>query len=284
MSNELLWYTGRGTGLMALVLLTVVVVLGILGRSGRSAVGLPRFALADVHRNASLLGLGLVFTHLTVLWLDPFARLRIYDLLIPFDAAYRPFWVGLGTIAMELMVLVIATSLLRKRLGARAWKLVHWASYGMWPIAWLHGWFTGTDGGKGWFLLITIACLLAAAGAVAWRFTPRFLEIPRPRSALPPTPPMAATPAPGPVPLALRDPTGAHRAVPAMREPTGPHQPVPGPFREPTGAQRPVPGPLREPTGAHRPVPGPFREPTGPQRVVPGRGGLPAANHEDWFR
>jgi sulfoxide reductase heme-binding subunit YedZ len=278
-SNELLWYTGRGTGLMALVLFTVVSVLGILGRSGRSALGLPRFALADVHRNASLIGLGLVFVHLIVLWLDPFSRLRIFDLLIPFDAEYRPLWVGLGTIAMELTVLVIVTSLLRRRLGARAWKLVHWLSYAMWPVAWLHGWFSGTDADTGWFRLIAIVCLSAVVAATAWRISPRFLEIPRPRSApVPMTTLTSPAPADGPVPLALRDPTGAHRTVPFPGSPPPPPDPLFGPLPGPAG------GPFREPTGPHRAVPGSFREPTGPQRSVPQRGTRPAADHEDWFR
>lgn len=279
MSNELLWYTGRGTGLMALVLFTVVVALGIVGRSGRSALGLPRFALADVHRNASLMGLGLVFVHLVVLWLDPFSRLRVFDLLIPFDAVYRPLWVGLGTIAMELMVLIIATSLLRARLGARAWKVVHWLSYAMWPIAWLHGWFSGTDADTGWFRLVAIICLLAVAAATGWRLSPRFLEIPRPRPTVLPAPTIPSpAPAGGPVPLALRDPTGAHRQVPRPGTPPPSSEPLVGPM--PGRA----PGPFHEPTGPHRRVPGPFREPTGQHGSVPRRGSPPAPDHEDWFR
>jgi sulfoxide reductase heme-binding subunit YedZ len=157
-----------------------------------------------------------VLVHLTVLWLDPYARLRIFDLLIPFDATYRWFWVGLGTIGMELLVVTVVTSLLRRRIGARLWKLLHWASYALWPIAWLHGWYSGTDAGTGWFRLVAIVCLLAAAGAVAWRCTPRFLEIPRPRSVRPapafPSSAPATPPTPGP-PAALRGPSGAHRAI-----------------------------------------------------------------------
>ena len=181
--NELLWYTGRGSGTVALVLLTVVMVLGIVGRSGRPLPGLPRFAVADVHRNASLLALGLVLVHVVVLFLDPIAELRLYDLIIPFDYVYRPFWAGLGVIGMELMVVVVATSLLRRRIGAGVWRLVHWLSYAMWPIAWLHSWFTGTDADTAWFRLISIGCAAAVVAAAAWRLTPRFLELERPNAA-----------------------------------------------------------------------------------------------------
>jgi sulfoxide reductase heme-binding subunit YedZ len=178
--NELLWYTGRGSGTVSLILLTVVMVLGIIGRSGRTLPGLTRFAVADVHRNASLLALALVFVHLTVLFLDPIAQLRVVDLVIPFAYAYRPLWVGLGVLSMELLVVLVLTSLLRARIGARGWRFVHWLSYALWPTAWLHGWFSGTDGGTDWFRLIAIICAAATVAAAVWRLTPRFLELARP--------------------------------------------------------------------------------------------------------
>ena len=178
--NELLWYTGRGSGTVALVLLTLAMVLA---RSGRPLPGLPRFTVADVHRNASLIALGLVFIHVVVLFLDPIAQLRLYDLVIPFDYVYRPLWAGLGVIGMELMVVVVATSLLRHRIGARVWRIVHWLSYAMWPLAWLHSWFIGTDADTVWFRLISIGCAAAVVGSAAWRLTPRFLELDRPNAA-----------------------------------------------------------------------------------------------------
>jgi sulfoxide reductase heme-binding subunit YedZ len=244
-SDELLWYTGRGTGVVALVMLTLVVVLGILSRSGRPAAGLTRFALADVHRNASLIATGLVLVHVIVLWMDPYAKLRIFDLIVPFDAVYRPFWVGLGTIASEIMALLVVTSLLRRHIGVRAWKVIHWLSYAMWPIAWMHGWFTGTDAGRFWFRLIAILCLGAAIAAVAWRLSPNFLEIPRPRpTTAEPTASQAIAPGPG---LGV----GPRHAADWHREPSGQY---PTWHREPSG---------QYPTWR--------REPTGPQPTWPHR-------------
>lgn len=178
--NELLWFTGRGSGTIALLLLTVVMVLGIIGRSGRALPGLPRFAVADLHRNASLLALGLVLVHLLTLFFDPVAQLGLYDLIIPFDYVYRPLWVGLGVIGWELMVIVVLSSLLRTRIGPRLWRLLHWLAYAMWPVSWLHSWFSGTDAGRGWFRLLAIACAAAVVVAAGWRLTPRFLELARP--------------------------------------------------------------------------------------------------------
>src|SRR5207244_8231070 len=120
--TDALWYLGRGTGVMTLVLLTTVVALGIASRSGRPALGLPRFAVAAVHRNAALLAVSLLAIHVTTLLFDPYAQLKLVDLALPFVGAYRPFWLGLGTLALDLVVALVATSLLRARLGVRAWR------------------------------------------------------------------------------------------------------------------------------------------------------------------
>jgi methionine sulfoxide reductase heme-binding subunit len=168
------WYLARGTGVVSLVLLTLVMVIGIGSRSGRAVAGLPRFAVALVHRNASLLASCLIVVHIVTLLLDPYAQLRLVDVVVPFGASYRPVWVGLGTLALDLIVALVATSLLRGRLGARTWRVVHWFAYAAWPIAWLHGIGTGTDRGSGWYLAIAIASLAAVIAAVVWRLRPGF--------------------------------------------------------------------------------------------------------------
>ncbi len=169
-----LWYLARGTGLVTLVLLTLVVALGIATRSGRPLPGLPRFAVAAVHRSASLLTIVLLGVHITTLMFDPYAQLKFLDLVLPFTATYRPLWLGLGTLASDLMIALVITSLLRNRLGAKAWRAIHWTAYAAWPIALLHGLGTGTDGGQTWMRLLTGGCVLAAATAVSWRLAPSF--------------------------------------------------------------------------------------------------------------
>jgi len=173
---DALWFLARGTGVTALVLLTIAVTLGIGTRSGRPAFGLPRFGVADVHRNVSLMAVGLVGLHMIGLLLDPYAQLELLDLVVPFGAAYRPLWVGLGTLAADLLFLLIVTSLLRHRLGLRAWRTLHWASYALWPAAWLHGVFSGTDGNEPWLISTAVVCAAVVAGALVWRFSARFTE------------------------------------------------------------------------------------------------------------
>lgn len=171
-----LWYLGRGTGLVALVMFTLTMVLGITTRSGRQALGLSRFGVADLHKTASLTGTGLVAAHVGTLLFDPYAQLKLVDLVFPFLAAYRPMWLGLGTLAADLLVLVVASSLLRHRIGPRAFKALHWSAYALWPVAFLHALGTGTDAGTVWFRAIAFGCALAVGAAVGWRTSQSFAE------------------------------------------------------------------------------------------------------------
>jgi len=174
-----LWYFGRGSGLVTLVLLTIVVALGIGARSGRTAFGLPRFVVNRLHRNAALLAVVLVLGHVLSLLFDPYAQLRLIDLVLPFVGQYRPWWQGLGTLAFDLVLAIVATSLLRHRIGARVWRIVHWLAYLCWPIALLHGLGNGTDNGTWWLWTIAMACLATVVVAVGWRWSPSFARFPQ---------------------------------------------------------------------------------------------------------
>jgi predicted ferric reductase len=169
-----LWDLGRGSGVAALVAFTLSLVLGIVTRSGRDALGLGRFGLAEVHRTAALTGVGLVVVHLGTLLFDPYAQLRVVDLMLPFLGSYRPLWLGLGTLAVDLLGVITVVSLLRHRVGPRVFKAVHWATYALWPIALAHALGTGTDAATLWLDGIALACVGAVAAAVTWRTSPSF--------------------------------------------------------------------------------------------------------------
>jgi len=176
MTDQALWALGRGTGITALAFLTISLGLGIATRSGRPLAALPRFAVADVHRFAALAGTLLVAMHLALLFFDPYAQLRLVDLLVPFLGAYRPQWLGLGTLAVDLLVVVIISSLLRHRLGVRTFRMVHWLTYALWPIALAHALGNGTDAGHPWFLFFAGCCAIIVAAAVTWRLRANFAE------------------------------------------------------------------------------------------------------------
>jgi methionine sulfoxide reductase heme-binding subunit len=181
--DQALWALGRGTGITALLFMTTSVFLGIATRSGRPLLALPRFAVADVHRFAALAATLLVVLHLTLLFFDPYAQLRLVDLVVPFQGAYRPLWLGLGTLAVDLLVVVIVTSLLRHRLGPRIFRAVHWAPYVLWPVALAHALGNGTDAGHTWFLLFAGCCALVVGGALVWRLGRNFTEYAAARTA-----------------------------------------------------------------------------------------------------
>jgi methionine sulfoxide reductase heme-binding subunit len=169
-----LWYVGRGTGVVSLLLLTVVMMLGIGSRSGRAVFGLPRFAVVALHRSASMMAVAFLAIHVLTLWLDPQAGLRLVDLMLPFDASYRALWMGLGTLGLDVLAAVFVTSLLRQRLGVRAWRAVHWLAYLSWPVAMLHTIGTGTDASTWWLLALSGLSITGVGAAVIWRLGEQF--------------------------------------------------------------------------------------------------------------
>jgi len=169
MSDLLLWYATRGAGVVSLLLLTGVVVLGVLSVQRFEMAGWPRFLTVGLHRNVSLLAVVFLALHILTAAVDPFTHLGWVPAVIPFGSYYRTFWLGLGTIAAELMAAIVVTSLVRGWIGARVWRLVHWLAYAAWPVAVLHGIGTGTDAGSLWLLAIQALCALAVALAVTLR-------------------------------------------------------------------------------------------------------------------
>ncbi len=163
------WYATRGAGTVALVLLTASVVVGIVDFSRWSPANRPRFLVDGIHRTVSMLAVVMVTVHVVTTVADGFAPITLLDAIIPFASPYRPLWLGLGSVAFDLLLAVTITSMLRGRIGHRAWRAVHWTAYACWPLALLHGLGTGTDASVGWSLIIAVACVAAVLVAVAWR-------------------------------------------------------------------------------------------------------------------
>lgn len=168
-SSTPLWYTTRATGLVALVLLTISMALGVLASVRYERPGLPRFVTSGLHRNTSLLALAFTVAHIVTTLADTFAPVRLQDVVIPFISAYRPFWLGLGAIAFDLMLALAITSLFRSRMSYRWWQAVHMTSYLCWPVAVLHGLGTGSDTPVRWVLLLTLICVAVVTAVTGWR-------------------------------------------------------------------------------------------------------------------
>jgi len=168
--GQALWFTSRGTGLVSLLLLTATVVLGT-AHSGRAVSrGWPRFTLHAVHRNLSLVAVVFLAVHVVTAIVDPYAGIAWVDALVPFGSGYHPFWLGLGALALDLMIAVIVTSLVRTRIPLRLWRGVHLCAYGLWPVAVAHGLgIGGPDSTLPWVLAVDAACALAVVVALVRR-------------------------------------------------------------------------------------------------------------------
>jgi methionine sulfoxide reductase heme-binding subunit len=168
-STKAYWYLTRGTGLVALILLTASVVLGIVTTVRWKGERWPRFVVAALHRNISLLVTAFLAVHIATSVMDSFAPIHWIDAIVPGVSVYRPLWLGLGALSADLFIAVAATSLLRRWIGHGVWRAVHWVAYLSWPLAVVHGLGTGTDTRVGVVQILTLLCVLAVLGAIWWR-------------------------------------------------------------------------------------------------------------------
>ncbi|MCX5360367.1 ferric reductase-like transmembrane domain-containing protein [Streptomyces sp. NBC_00124] len=169
MTSETLWYANRATGAVCLVLFTVVVVLGMAVRLRVKIPGLPRFGTISLHRSLSLSATAFLALHIAFATVDGYVDITVLDAIVPFVSDYQPLWLGLGTVALDLMLAVLITSLLRNRIGHRTWRATHWLAYASWPVALIHGIGIGTDTGTDWMTWLTFACVAAVLAAAGTR-------------------------------------------------------------------------------------------------------------------
>jgi methionine sulfoxide reductase heme-binding subunit len=170
MSDTILWYATRGAGVVTLILLSGVVVLGIVSSMRWQTPAWPRFLTTGFHRNLALTTLGFLALHVVTAVVDPFTALGWNAALIPFSSSYRRFWLGLGVVAIYLLLAIAITSLMRPLFGYQAWRAVHWLAYAMWPVAVIHGIGTGTDARFLWMWAIESVCIGGVLAATAWRW------------------------------------------------------------------------------------------------------------------
>lgn len=169
MSSSVLWYATRATGLMSLVMLTATTVLGILTANRTTSAKWPAFALQDLHRRVSVITMAFLGCHILTSVVDTYVHIGWAAVVVPFASSYKPVWVALGSVGVDLLLAVAVTSWLRHKIRARTWKAVHWLAYLSWPVALSHSFGMGTDMRQGWVIGLTVACVAAVVGAVIWR-------------------------------------------------------------------------------------------------------------------
>src|SRR5512143_1876350 len=150
-SPKAYWYLSRGAGFVALGLLWISMILGLLitDKMARSWPGAP--AAFAIHEYVSLLGLVFVAFHALILLGDRYINYRLVQVLLPFGSVnYHPVWVGLGQIGFYIWAIISATFYVRQKIGSKAWRYIHYASFFNFVVAMIHGLAAGTDHGTLW--------------------------------------------------------------------------------------------------------------------------------------
>lgn len=167
------WYAARAAGIVAYVLLTAVVLVG-LTLSGRARLKTwPKFAVTDLHRFGSLLVGVFVGLHVLTIALDTYTPFSVTQLAVPFTSSYRPVWVAVGIVSTELLIAVAVTNALRSRIPYRWWRRVHFATFLVWAGATVHGIGAGTDSRALWLTTIYVVAVASVLAALAWRILAR---------------------------------------------------------------------------------------------------------------
>ena len=180
MKDPTFWILARASGLTAYVLLTLSVLAGLTVKSKPfgKAVRLP--AVTDLHRFLALLGLGALAIHGSALVLDTTVKVTPQALLVPGLVSYRPLWTALGVLAGELMLVVYVSFGLRKRIGMRNWRRLHYATYAIFAAGTVHGLKAGTDTSHRWAIWLYAGAVGAVVTATTWRVLT--VSAPKPRT------------------------------------------------------------------------------------------------------
>jgi methionine sulfoxide reductase heme-binding subunit len=169
MTDQLLWFATRGSGIVSLLLGSAVMVLGLLTSARWQRPGWPRFLTAELHRTVALVTVVFTGIHIVTAILDPFTHLGVAAALIPLASSYRPVAVAWGVLSVDVILAVVITSLIRDRVGHRLWRAVHWLAYAGFPLAVLHSITSGSDATAPWMLVVDVLSIGAVVVALAWR-------------------------------------------------------------------------------------------------------------------
>jgi methionine sulfoxide reductase heme-binding subunit len=164
-----LWLVSRASGLALLTAFSAVAVAGVAARLGSAAGRWRRLPVAELHRTLALFCIAFLGLHVVTAILDPFVTIGWAATVLPFASGYRTLAISLGTLAVDLGGAVLLTSLVRRRLGYRAWRAMHWLAYLAWPAAFAHSLTAGNDLRIWWVALTEWGCAAAVATAVLAR-------------------------------------------------------------------------------------------------------------------
>ncbi|MCB0169830.1 MAG: ferric reductase-like transmembrane domain-containing protein [Anaerolineae bacterium] len=138
------WYMARIGGIIAYLLLWLSVVWGLVMSTKISKRITPQLVYG-LHEFLALLALGFMALHSFVLLGDSYFDFTIFSLAIPFTAPYEPLWTGVGTITFYLSLVLTASFYVRKRIGHKIWRALHYVTFLAYALALGHGLMAGSD-------------------------------------------------------------------------------------------------------------------------------------------
>jgi sulfoxide reductase heme-binding subunit YedZ len=169
-SSPLDWYAARAGGVVAYVLLSAGVVLGLAMSGKHPLKRWPRFAIEDVHRFLGLATGTFIAIHIVAIAIDAYLPFSLASLLVPLLSKYRAVWVALGIVAAELLAALAVANHYRDRgLAYRVWRKTHYLNFVVWTAATLHGLGSGTDRSAVWMLSIYAVAIATVVGLTVWR-------------------------------------------------------------------------------------------------------------------
>lgn len=172
MDGPYLWFLNRSTGFVLLGMFTLTTALGVLAMGERRGRWVPRFVTQAFHRNLALLSMVALGLHAATAVADTFVDIRWWQALVPYvGSTYQPLWLGLGALALDLLLVVALTSVLRTRMRHRSWRAVHLLAYAAWALSMAHGLGIGTDVADraAWAIATSATCAAVVLLAVLHR-------------------------------------------------------------------------------------------------------------------
>jgi DMSO/TMAO reductase YedYZ heme-binding membrane subunit len=170
LTSPYLWYTTRATGLVALVLFTMVVCLGAFVSNRVGGTNIGRFELNELHRSVSMVALAFLVLHILTTILDSYVPTGWLSAVIPMTSSYKRLDVAIGTVAFDLILAVWASSLMKARIANGSWRFIHWFSWLAVVAAIVHGVLIGTDARSGIGLAVVISCSVVVVATALWRY------------------------------------------------------------------------------------------------------------------
>ncbi|HXH21688.1 MAG TPA: hypothetical protein VNN10_06635 [Dehalococcoidia bacterium] len=177
------WYFVRASGISAYGLLTLTVVGGLVVSNRTLPGGQARADVFDAHQFLALLSLGTSGLHALALLLDEYVGFSPRQVLLPFTSSYRPVAVALGIMALYLLAAVYASFYLRRWIGQKAWRAVHYASFAVFVLATYHGILSGADSREIWVLALYLGAIFSVVGLTAWRLVREAPTVPAKQAA-----------------------------------------------------------------------------------------------------